>query len=266
MANSDSQDVVQSSNPASNPHAACRDRRDCVPPRQGLIQSASGEQPVHLEPAHSVAGVSSRSPPEGHPLTPCSQCTARVTLRGRVERLIVARHAESVYNVQALISADPSSHRSPLTSRGIHQARSLADRLAEDEIELCVASGTLRAVQTAEIVTRSHSTLLMKTPLLDDPPAGVFEDGPVEAFVRWMSVCDADTPVPGTSMSLRDSARRYFEAARLLLRRPERTILVVAHAPALRWIVQAAQGRSAPLDYRHPLFTHADPVDVDVFG
>jgi broad specificity phosphatase PhoE len=119
-------------------------------------------------------------------------------------------------------------------------------------------------VQTADIVASALSIPLMKTPLLDDPPAGIFEDGPVEDFVRWMSVCDADTPVPGTSMSLRDSARRYFDAARLLLRRPERTILVVAHAPALRWIIQAAQGRAGPLDYHHPLFTHANAVDVDV--
>jgi len=181
-----------------------------------------------------------------------------------VERLIVARHAESEYNVQGLISADPSSYRSPLTSRGRQQARSLADRLARDEIDLCVASGTLRAVQTAEIVASALSIPLTRTPLLDDPPAGVFEDGPVEAFVRWMSVCDADKAVPGTTMSLRDSARRYVEAARLLLRRPERTILVVAHAPALRWIVQAAQGRTDPLDYDHPVFAHADAVEVDV--
>ena len=176
----------------------------------------------------------------------------------------MARHAECGYNVQGLISADPSSHRSPLTSRGMQQARSLADRLAGDEIDLCITSGTIRAVQTAEIVASALSIPLMKTSLLNDPPAGVFEDGPVEAFVRWMSSCDADTPVPGTTMSLRDCARRYFDAARLLLRRPERTILVVAHAPALRWIVQAAQGRSAPLDYHHPLFTHADAVEVDV--
>jgi broad specificity phosphatase PhoE len=146
----------------------------------------------------------------------------------------------------------------------MQQARSLADRLAGDEIDLCIVSGTIRAVQTAEIVASALSIPLMKTSLLDDPPAGVFEDGPVEAFVRWMSGCDADTPVPGTTMSLRDCARRYFEAAKLLLRRPERTVLVVAHAPALRWIVQAAQGRSAPLDYHHPLFTHADAVEVDV--
>jgi broad specificity phosphatase PhoE len=197
-------------------------------------------------------------------LTSCSHCTARVSLCGLVERLIVARHAESEYNVQGLISADPSSHRSPLTSRGRQQARSLADRLAGDEIDLCVTSGTLRAVQTAEIVASALSIPLTRTPLLDDPPAGVFEDGPVEAFVRWMSVCDADRVVPGTTMSLRDSARRYYEAARLLLRRPERTILVVAHAPALRWIVQAAQGRTDPLDYDHPVFAHADAVEVDV--
>lgn len=187
-----------------------------------------------------------------------------MSLCGLVKRLIVARHAESAYNVQGLISADPSSHRSPLTSRGRQQARSLADRLAGDEIDLCVTSGTLRAVQTAKIVARGLSIPLMKTPLLDDPPAGIFEGGPVEAFVRWMSVCDADTRVPGTTMCLRDSARRYFEAARLLLRRPERTILVVAHAPALRWIVQAAQGRTDPLDYDHPVFAHADAVEVDV--
>jgi broad specificity phosphatase PhoE len=97
----------------------------------------------------------------------CNHSMARVTLCGLVERLIVARHAESAYNVQALISADPSSHRSPLTSRGIQQARSLADRLTGYEIDLCVASGTLRAVQTAEIVASALSIPLIKTPLLD---------------------------------------------------------------------------------------------------
>lgn len=119
-------------------------------------------------------------------------------------------------------------------------------------------------METAEILAMSLSIPIMKMPLLDDPPAGVFEDGPVEAFVRWMSDYDPDTPVPGTTMSLRDCARRYFEAAKRLLRRPERTVLVVAHAPALRWIVQAAQGRTDPLDYSSPLFAHADPAEVDV--
>jgi len=181
-----------------------------------------------------------------------------------MDRLIGARHAESEYNVKGLIEADPTSRRSPLTPRGRDQARSLAKRLADDDLELCVTSGTLRAVQTGQVVADSLAIPLMGTPLLDDPPAGVFEGGPVEAFASWMREHDPDTPVPGTSATLRDSARRYFDAASLLLDRPERTVLVVAHAPALRWIAQAALGRTDPLNYSSPLFRYADPTEVDV--
>jgi broad specificity phosphatase PhoE len=181
-----------------------------------------------------------------------------------MDRLIVARHAESEYNVKGLIDAEPSSRRSPLSDRGRDQARSLADRLAGDDVDLCVTSGTLRAVQTGQVVANSLSIPLLKTPLLDDPPAGIFEGGPVDAFATWMREHDPDTPVPGTSATLRASARRYLDAAWLLLDRPERTVLVVAHAPALRWIVQAALGRTDSLDYSSPLFAYADPAEVDV--
>lgn len=181
-----------------------------------------------------------------------------------MDRLIVARHGESEYNVRGLINADPSSPRSPPTNRGRRQARSLADRLDGCGVEVCVTSETLRAVQTAEIVKRHLAIPVIRMSQLDDPPAGSFEDGPLEAFAEWMHASDADALVPGTQSSLRDSARRYFEAARLLLARPERTVLVVAHAPALRWIVQAAQSRNEPLNYRRPLFAYAVPLEVDV--
>jgi probable phosphoglycerate mutase len=183
-----------------------------------------------------------------------------------VDRLIVARHAESEGNAEGFISADPSSPRSPLTHRGRQQAQQLADRLGAEHVDVSVTSGTLRAVQTSEIVATALSIPVVKTPLLDDPHAGVFEDGPVEAFVEWMSGCDPDASVPGTSTSLRDAAQRYFDAVTMLLTRPERTVLVIAHAPALRWIAQAAEGRTDPLDYRHPLFEYADPVEVDVLA
>lgn len=183
-----------------------------------------------------------------------------------VERLILARHAESEYNAKGLISADPSSSRSPLTHRGRQQAQQLADRLVAEHVDVSIASGTLRAVQTSEIVATALSIPVVKTPLLDDPPAGIFEDGPVEAFVEWMTGCDPDASVPGTSTSLRDSARRYFDAVTMLLKRPEHAVLVIAHAPALRWIVQAAQGLTDPLNYRHALFGHADPAEVDVLA
>ena len=183
-----------------------------------------------------------------------------------MDRLIVARHAESEYNAKGFISADPSSPRSPLTQRGRQQAQQLAEQLAAEQIDLSVTSGTLRAVWTSEIVATALSIPVVETSLLGDPPAGIFEDGPVEAFVEWMNGCDPDAFVPGTSTSLRDSAQRYFDAVTMLLTRPERTVLVIAHAPALRWIAQAAEGRTDPLDYRHPLFEYADPVEVDVLA
>jgi hypothetical protein len=104
----------------------------------------------------------------------------------------------------------------------------------------------------------------MKTPLLDDPPAGIFEDGPVEDFANWLRDHDPDTPVPGTSTTLRDSSHRYLDATRFPFNRRVRALLVVAHAPALRWMVQAALGRTDPLNYLSPLFGLADPADVDV--
>jgi broad specificity phosphatase PhoE len=181
-----------------------------------------------------------------------------------MERLILARHAESEYNVKRLINADPSSLRSPLTLRGADQARSMAKRLATDDIDLCVTSGTLRAIQTGEVVADLLSMPLLKTPLLDDPPAGIFEDRPVEDFANWLREHDPNTSVPGTSTTLRDSAHRYLDATRFLMDRREHAVLVVAHAPALRWIVQAALGRTDPLNYHSPLFALADPVEVDV--
>jgi Histidine phosphatase superfamily (branch 1) len=88
---------------------------------------------------------------------------SNVSLRW-MERLIVARHAESEYNVKGLINADPSSLRSPLTLRGTDQARSMAERLAADDIDLCVTSGTLRAVQTGEVVAE-----MLSIPFNEDP-------------------------------------------------------------------------------------------------
>ena len=129
-----------------------------------------------------------------------------------MDRLIVARHAESEYNVKGLIDAEPSSRQSPLTSRGTDQASSLAKRLAEDDMDLCVTSGTLRAVQTGEVVANSLSIPLLKTPLLDDPPAGDFEGGPVEAFAIWMNEHDPDTlcqePLQLSGIPLVDILRR----------------------------------------------------------
>jgi len=181
-----------------------------------------------------------------------------------VRRLILARHGESQYNVKGLINADPTTCDSTLTETGRDQARMLGLRLADEPIDLCVTSQIQRAVETAEIALGNRGITRLEVALLNDPPAGVFEGRPVEEFARWMSENGPNVPVPGTATSLRDSTRRFLEAARFLLARPEDVVLAVAHGPAIRWLLQAASGDSTTLDYLNPLIEYAEPIEIQI--
>ena len=66
-----------------------------------------------------------------------------------VERAILARHGESVYNVLALMNGDPAVPVR-LTAAGLAQARALGEALAASALELCVTSGFERARTTAD--------------------------------------------------------------------------------------------------------------------
>lgn len=181
-----------------------------------------------------------------------------------MKRLILSRHAESLYNVIGLINADPARTTSPLTEQGREQARVLGESLADTPIDLCVTSETLRAVETAEIALAGRGVPSVMLATLNDPPAGEFEDGPVEAFARWMKENGDEIIVPSTQFTIAQSARRYLDAAKYLLGLEEEVVLVVAHAPALRWLRQAAEGWASPLDYHDPLFAYAQPLEVAV--
>ncbi len=183
-----------------------------------------------------------------------------------MNRLIVARHGESEYNVAGLINADPASRSSPLTEIGRRQAGTLRDRVAAEPIDLCVTSQTQRALQTAETLVSGRGIPLMTLASLNDPAAGVFEGGPVDTFATWIGENPPDTPIPGTATSLVSAAERFHEAATFLLNRTEEVIFVIAHAPVLRWILQAATGRYEALDYHAPIFGVAEPLEIDVPG
>jgi broad specificity phosphatase PhoE len=181
-----------------------------------------------------------------------------------MKRLLLSRHAESLYNAKGLINADPRRTSSPLTEQGRIQARDLGDSLVSTPLGLCVTSETLRAVETADIALAGRGLSSVKLPLLNDPPAGDFEDGPVAAFAQWMRENSDDAVVPGTDTTIAASAQRFLDAARYLLARHEETVLVVAHAPVLRWLDQTAAGSSGRLDYKHPLFGYAKLFEVSV--
>jgi broad specificity phosphatase PhoE len=181
-----------------------------------------------------------------------------------MKRLLMSRHAESVYNVRGLINADPTRTTSPLTEQGREQARALGRSLAGTPLNLCVTSEALRATETAEIALAGRYLPCLKLALLNDPPAGDFEDGPVAAFADWMRANPDNVVVPGANAPVAASARRFFDAARFLLACEEETALVIAHAPVLRWFYQVTEGRQGRLDYQSPLVVFARPLEVSL--
>ncbi|MBA3691056.1 MAG: histidine phosphatase family protein [Actinobacteria bacterium] len=91
-----------------------------------------------------------------------------------MERLILVRHAESVFNVRGVLNADPSVPGG-LTQRGREQARRLGRLLAEERIDLCVTTAFERTRETADVAFAGRDIPRLVLRELDDPPNGDFE-------------------------------------------------------------------------------------------
>lgn len=86
-----------------------------------------------------------------------------------VRELFLARHGESLFNVQSRIGGD-----APLTNKGRRQASDLAEYFTESEIPYIFTSLRLRARETAAPLCASHpEATLISLPELDEINAGV---------------------------------------------------------------------------------------------
>lgn len=155
---------------------------------------------------------------------------------------VVARHAHTVLNEQRRISGDPAVDV-PLTSRGEEQARRLGEQLANMPIDLCVHTRFARTRSTARLALGGRPVQLECEPLLDDIDVGDLEGASVDDYRAWKEVRTRKDRFPAGE-SLDEAALRYVEAYRRLLRRDERTTLVVCHEIPLRYALNAAAGSS----------------------
>ena len=173
---------------------------------------------------------------------------------GRVERLIVARHGESDYSARGLLNGDPS-RRCPLTPTGREQARRLGGLLRAERIDLCVTSEFERTRETAEIALAGRPIPRLVVPGLNDHPAGEFEGKGIADYLAWAHASPAGERIPGAAESRVDVLRRFARSYRLLLERPEPTILAILHSLPISYLL------SGPL--RHlPLLAYAEPAVV----
>jgi 2,3-bisphosphoglycerate-dependent phosphoglycerate mutase len=168
-----------------------------------------------------------------------------------VKRLIVARHGESDYSARGLLNGDPS-RPCPLTSTGRRQARRLGELLLAEHIDLCVTTAFERTSETADVAFAGRAIPRLVVPELSDHPAGDYEGKKLDDYLLWAHAAPSTDPIPGAAESRVEVVRRFARGYRLLLERPEATIVAVLHSLPIGYLLSGPLQRLALLAYADP--------------
>src|SRR5436305_7580899 len=113
-----------------------------------------------------------------------------------MDRVILARHAESERSVEGLTNGDPTV-RVALTAIGRDEARRLGRELAGDRIELCVTSEFERAQETADLALEGRNIPRLVVAELNDIRFGEFEGLPLTDYRAWAHAHGPEDVCPG---------------------------------------------------------------------
>ena len=157
-----------------------------------------------------------------------------------METLLLVRHALAVSNRDGLASG--TSPGEGLTPEGVEQARRLGELLAGEAIDLGVATEYRRTQETLEHALEGRDVPRIVVPELNEIHFGSFDGGLLAEYRAWAGAESPSLEAPGGGESRAQAAARYARGLRIVLARPERTALVVTHALAVRYILDAAEG------------------------
>jgi broad specificity phosphatase PhoE len=156
-----------------------------------------------------------------------------------VERVILVRHGESEFSARSTCNGDPKIEGGALTARGREQARALGLLLADDAIDFCATTEFARTKETADLALEGRGVPRLVVPELNDIRFGRYEGGPLDQYRTWARAASPAEDCPGGGESRAEAARRFAAGYRTLLARPEETVLVVAHALPIRYVLSA---------------------------
>ena len=157
-----------------------------------------------------------------------------------METVLLVRHALAGSNRDGAASCAVPGEG--LTAEGVEQARRLRGVLEAVEIELAVATELRRTQETLELVLDRREVARIVVPELNEIDFGSFDGGPLDAYRSWAATEPPTVPAPGGGESRAQAAARFARGLRLLLGRREKTVLVVGHALATRYVLDAARG------------------------
>jgi len=158
-----------------------------------------------------------------------------------VRLFLLARHGQSLFNVDSVVNGDPLLDRG-LSEQGIEEAERLAGQIAPIAIDLVVVSHFPRAIQTANIaLARRPEVPHVVDEQLGDVRIGELEGKTLDEYRASPGHANPRERFPGGE-SLDEAALRYAGAAERLLAREEQVTLVVCHEIPVRYLVNAAGG------------------------
>jgi probable phosphoglycerate mutase len=157
-----------------------------------------------------------------------------------VRLFLLARHGQSLFNVDGVINGDPLRDRG-LSERGIEEAEKLGGQIAHVAIDVLVVSPFPRAVQTANIALGTREIPHVVEPELGDVRIGDLEGLTLADYREAPAHSDPTQRFPGGE-SLQEAALRYAASYERILARDEQVTLVVCHEIPVRYAINAAAG------------------------
>jgi isoleucyl-tRNA synthetase len=193
----------------------------------------------------------------------------------RIAKIFVMRHGESEKNIKRIF--DRSTDAYPLTATGEKQASEAAHTLKKEHVDVVIASPTLRAKQTAEIVAKKLGCVLEIDERLAEVNSGAWDgeslDNPaiVEKQNSYWNLPDEEfmsRPRGETGESWTAVEKRMTECVLDSIKKyPGKTLVFATHQGNLTYLFKNLYRQSVPYarnvtDNKPETQTHASPVKI----
>jgi probable phosphoglycerate mutase len=161
--------------------------------------------------------------------------------------MILIRHGETIWNAEGRIQGQGDS---PLTERGVAQARAVAKRLQNEQFTALYASHLGRVIDTARYIAAISGHAVTIDERLQERAYGIFEGlTQAEASVKHATIFheyktnfSPDFAIPQAESTRRLLARGQAVFQELARRHPGERIVVVSHGSFLRFVLSDMLG------------------------
>jgi len=188
-----------------------------------------------------------------------------------MKTIYFVRHGQTEGNTGKLFQGPDT----PLTERGLEQARIVAERCTKLPVERLLSSPAERALQTARLISDAIRLPVESSPLFTEVrrPSTLIGRSTEDAEARalqdaWLKSCLGEGPRVDDGENFEDGKRRANEALSFLEQYPADRLLVVTHGLFLRTLyARVVFGESmTPAEFKRVLVTlQSDNTSISVF-